>query len=335
MPTITQTESPAATFQALVAKRKKGDASVAPGELRELTSRAINYLESRIEMVNQIEGRVPVAKIENLGKRIEKLAEKETKTDAEYLELAVSERKLSDLNARQAKDRSRSSAAQRILAEELIHWAASLATLLAEVNAKFLFDELATLLKPYLDGRPAIEAIQGVPAYHRAVYGNRWLGPTQADEGREHLVSKPLRYDHQLPPAALRLVADVEAREARAVRARLEKARNVQVNANTQATGQEQKAAAKSDDQNLKEIEEKIKETGDKELFDQMKTILNGATDKHQKTLGLASALAAATEQGFRQVDAGQKDLQRQINNVNNYARRAIASVSNSQGASN
>jgi hypothetical protein len=175
-------ESPASAVQEMAAKRqKKGGAFPPAAEIRELVNQGIHYFEARVKAVNLIQASAQETDIADLQSRIEKLEKITSKTDTQYLELAVAERKLSDLSARRDKDQTRSRSAQKILAREVLHWAPSFASSLSEANSKSLSDALEHILQPYLDGRPVLEVLPHIPAWHRAVYGNRLNIPSHAD----------------------------------------------------------------------------------------------------------------------------------------------------------
>jgi hypothetical protein len=183
MPTTADTvQSPAAAILKLQAKNKKDKAYAwTPSEVRALAEQAIAYLETRIEAVEAIAGGVSVEEGQRLAEKVARLEAKENKSDDDYLQLALSERKLKDVSQREIASTNRAVLSNKMLAEELALWGLIIIQHLAAANAKNLFEELERLLRPHFLDRPAREVIDQIPSYHQAVYFTLWHRPSQAD----------------------------------------------------------------------------------------------------------------------------------------------------------
>jgi sugar diacid utilization regulator len=184
MPTII--ESPATDIRSLVARRAKSQRDPTIQELRKLSLQALQYLTLRVSDVEKIAALVPSADDrKELQKKVETLEAKDNKSDADYLQLAVQERKLDDFAARNEKAKERAATSDVILAAELQEWAGHLTNLLSEANASQVYESIARVLTPFLEGQSARQFVETIPAYSSRRFYNRWTPPSTADVMRE------------------------------------------------------------------------------------------------------------------------------------------------------
>jgi hypothetical protein len=177
--TTTKLDSPARGLAALIRGPGKTDRTPKSSELRSLIQDSINYFEQEIAHVESIKGVVPEAELAALVHKTEKLASKSNKTDDEYLALAISERKISDLKARRDAAGAKATSADSVLMAELHEWASRLSSLITEHKSSTLRKTLERLLSPYTEGPHRLrECVDQIPAYQREKFYNRWNPPS-------------------------------------------------------------------------------------------------------------------------------------------------------------